>query len=77
MRRRSATTGLITEASRVLQETVGVLLEPERGAAMQVLGNASRRVASYITRATSSKSELVLVPLGFVDKTSTAVTSAG
>ena len=31
MQRRSATTGLIATASRVLRETVGVLSDPERG----------------------------------------------
>ena len=46
----------------MLQETVGVLLEPERGTAMQALGNALRRVASCIMRAESSRSELVIVP---------------
>ena len=33
MRRRSTTTVLISEASRVIQETVSVLSEPESGAA--------------------------------------------
>ena len=32
MRRGSATTGVIMEASRVLQEIFGVLSEPEHGA---------------------------------------------
>ena len=62
MRRKSATTGLIVEASRVIQETVGVLSKTERGAAMQALGTASRRVASYRTRATISRSKLVILP---------------
>ena len=62
MRRRSATTRLIMEASRMPQETVGVLSEPERSAAMRALGNASRRVASYKTRVVSLRSELVIVP---------------
>ena len=62
MRKRSATTVLIMEASRVLQEKVGVLSETERGAIMQALGTASRRVASYKMRAASSRSELVIVP---------------
>ena len=62
MRRRSATTGLIMEASHVLQETVCVLSEPERSAAMRALGTASRRVVSCKTRAASSRSELVIVP---------------
>ena len=77
MRRKSATIGLIIEASHMLKETVGVLSEPERGAAMQALGTASRRVASCITRATRLRSELVIVPLGLVDETNSSVTSYG
>ena len=69
MRRRSATTGLIMEASCVLQEKVGVLIEPERGDAMLALGTASRRVASYKTRAASSISEFVIVPWALVEDT--------
>ena len=55
MRRRSATTRLIMKASHMLQETVGVLSEPERGAAMRALGTALRRVASCKMRAVSSR----------------------
>ena len=77
MRRRSATTGLIIEASYVLHETVGVLLEPERGAAMQSLGTALGRVDSCITRATRSRSEFIIVSSGLVENTNSAVTSAG
>ena len=62
MRRRSATTGFIIEASRVLQETVSGLSEPECGASMGALGTASRRVASCRIRAARSRSELVIVP---------------
>ena len=62
IRRRSATTGLIMEASRVLKDTVGVLSEPERGAAMRAFGTSLRRVASCKIRAASSRSELVIVP---------------
>ena len=43
---RSATTGLLLDASRVLQEKMGVLSNPERGAAMVALGHTYRRVAS-------------------------------
>ena len=62
MRRRSATNGLIFEALRVLQETVGVLSNPERGAAMHASVTASRRVASWRTIVASSRSEFVIVP---------------
>ena len=69
MRRRSATTGLIMKASCVLQETVGVFSEPERGAAILAVGAASRRVASCKMRAASSRSELVILPWGLVEDT--------
>ena len=46
MRRRSATTGLIVDASCVIQDTVDVLSDLERGAAMFALGHTSMRVAS-------------------------------
>ena len=45
MRRRFATTGLIIEASNVLHEIVGVLSDPEHGAAMRTVGTATKRVA--------------------------------
>ena len=77
MRRRSVTTGLIVEASCMLQETVGVLYEPERGAAMLALGTALRRVASCKTSVASSISELVIVPWGLVDDTKLAKMSGG
>ena len=61
----------------MLQEIVGVLSEPEIGSAMQALGTASKRVASCITRTESSRSDLVIVPLGLVVNINSAVTSAG
>ena len=39
MKRRSATTSLIIDASNALQETVGVFFNPEWGAAIFVSGN--------------------------------------
>ena len=77
MWRRSATTGLIMEASCVLQETVGVLSEPERGAAILALGTASRREASCKKRAARSRTELVIVPWGLVEETKLATMSGG
>ena len=62
MKRRSTNTRLIMEASYVLQETVGVLSEPERGSTMPALRTASRRVTSCKMRGASSRSELVIVP---------------
>ena len=61
----------------MLQETVGVLSEPERGADMQALGNALRRVDSCRTMEESSRSDLVIVLLGLVVNTNSTVTSAG
>ena len=46
MQRRSATTRLIDEASFVLQETAGVLLYPEQGAASLAISTTTSRVAS-------------------------------
>ena len=77
MRRRSATTGSIVEVSRVLQGAVGVLSEPGRGAAIGALGTALRRVASCKTRATSLRSELVIVTLRLVEDTKLAMMSRG
>ena len=45
IRIRSATTGLIVDTSFVLQETVGVLSDPEQVAASLSSGTAERRVA--------------------------------
>ena len=50
MQRRSATTGFIVKALRVLHEMVGVLSDPERGTAMRVVGTAAMRVALWRTR---------------------------
>ena len=46
----------------MLQDTVGMLSEPECGAAMRSLGTASRRVSSCKTRVASLRSELVILP---------------
>ena len=61
----------------MLQETVGVLSEPERGADMQDFGIASRSVASYRTRAASLRYELVIIMLELVNETNSAVISSG
>ena len=50
MRRRIETTGLMADASRVLQEMVGMLSNPKLGAAIVASGQISRRVASGRTR---------------------------
>ena len=77
MKRESVTTGLIAEASRVLHETVGVLSKLKRGAAMRAVGTANRRVASCRTRAASLRSEFLIVPLGFIGETNSAMMSGG
>ena len=46
----------------MLQETAGVLSEPEHGYAMRDLETSSRRVASCKMRAASLRSELVIMP---------------
>ena len=68
MRRRSTTTGLMADASRLLQDTVDVLSIPERGVAMFASGHTSRRVALWGggTREASSRSDLVSFPPGFL-----------
>ena len=66
MRMRSATTGLMVNTSRVLQEMVGVLSYPDRGAAIVASGKVSSRVASWRTGAAISRSEFVRVPSGYL-----------
>ena len=46
MRRRSATTGLMVDVSRVIQELVGVLSDSEQEVAMFASEHNPRRVAS-------------------------------
>ena len=77
MQRRSATPGLIFEALRVLHDTVGVLSDPERGAAMRAAGTAARRVALWRMRAVSSRSEFKTVSLRFVGKNSSEMMCGG
>ena len=61
----------------MLQETVGVLSDPERGAASLDSGTAASRVASWRKSATISRSELVIFPSLFVEETRSAMMSAG
>ena len=77
MRRRSTTTGLIIDASLVLQEMVEVLSDPERGAAMCASGTAARVVASCRTSAANSRSELVIVSSVFFEETRLVIISSG
>ena len=69
MQRRSTTIGLIVQGSYVLQESVGVLSDLERGAAMFASGHTSRRVSSLRKRMASSRLGLVSVPPGLVYNT--------
>ena len=67
IQKRFETTGLIVDASRVLQETVDVLSDPNRGAAIVASGHVSSRAASWRTRAASSRLKMfVRVPSGFL-----------
>ena len=77
MQRGSATTGLIVEASYVIQEMMGVLSDPEHGAAMRIVGTSTRRVTSWITRATILMSEFVIVSLRVFNKTKSVMMSGG
>ena len=77
MRRRSATTRLIVEAPLMLQETVRVLSDPERGSTMSNSGTATRSVASCRTSAANYRSELVIVPSLFVEKKRLVMMSSG
>ena len=77
MWRRSTTTGLIVEASHMLQETVGVLSDPERGVDMHASRTDTRRVTSWRTRAERSRSEFVIATFRFVDKNKYAMISGG
>ena len=77
MRRRSTTTGLMVDASQVLQEMVGMLSYPERGAAIFASGHVSRRVASWRTRAESLRSKIFRVPSGFLSEISAVMMSGG
>ena len=63
----------MVDASHVLQETVGVLSDPEHGAAIFASGNASRRVALWRMRAASSSLEFGRVPSGFLSDISVAM----
>ena len=55
MWRRSATTGLVADASLVLQETVGMLSDIDQGTAIVASGHVSSRVASWSMRVASSR----------------------
>ena len=61
----------------MLQETVGVLSNPEQGAAILASSTAAIRVALWRTSAASSRSELVIVSSLFVEETRSAMMSAG
>ena len=73
MQRRPAATGMIVETFHVLHDTVGVFSDPECDAAMCNVGTATRRVALWRTRAESSRSDFVIVPLRFLDKTNSVI----
>ena len=61
----------------MLQETVQVLSDPERGVASLASGTAGSMVASWRTSVASFRSELVIVPSLFVEETRSAMMSAG
>ena len=57
----------------MLQETVVVLSDPERGATILASGNAPRRISSQRTRAASSRSELMSFTPELVSNTKASV----
>ena len=73
MQRRSATIGLILVASLVLQETVGVLSDPERGGTMRASSTSTRSVASCRISADSSRLDLVIALYLFIKETRLAM----
>ena len=77
MRRRSATNGLIVDASFVLQETVGVLYEPKHGSAMRASGTDARSVASCRTSAANYRLKLIIFPSLFVKEMRLAMIYSG
>ena len=77
MRRRTANSRLMIDASCVLQKTVGVLSEPEQGAAMRASGTIARRIALCRMRVESSRSKLVRFSTGLVYKTKSLKMSGG
>ena len=58
------------QCPRVLQEMLGVLSDPDWGAAIVASGHVSRRLASWRTRAASSRLEFVRVPSEFLSEIS-------
>ena len=76
MWRRSATIGSIVDASLVIQETFGVLSDPECRAVMRASDTSTRSVASYRTSASNYRSELVTVPSLFVEETMLEIMSS-
>ena len=77
MRREYKNNRLMVNASLMLQETVGVLSDPDRGAVIVASGHVSSRVASWRTRAASLRSEFVRVPSVFLSKISALMMSGG
>ena len=77
MWRRSATTRLIVDASRMLHEMVGMLYEPEHGAAMRTDGTDAGRVASWRMRTATSRTEFVRFPSSLVVDTKSSMASSG
>ena len=77
MQRRSAKTGLIVEASLKHQLTVQVLSLPVEGACQACREQARGKQDSYNNSAASSKSELLIPPVGFYQVTRSATMSSG
>ena len=75
MRSRSVTTRLIVYDFHVIQETVGLLSDTERGTSMFASGHTSRKLSSLRMRAAISRLDLVSVLPGLVTDTKYAMMS--
>ena len=75
--RRSATTGLMVEASRKVHVTIGLLFLPDVGVRYSGEALIELKTASWRTSTANSRSELVMVPSVFVKLTSFWTMSAG
>ena len=67
----------MVDASLVLQKTVGMISDPDPGAAIVAFGHVSIRVASWRMWVESSRSEFVRVPSGFLSDISAQMMSGG
>ena len=73
MQRNTVTTRLVVHASHVLQETVGVLSDPERGVVVFDSGHNNSRLSLLRTWEAILRLGLVSIPPELVSMTNTAM----